>query len=154
MKKQRGCVIRSRAIKVLSEKQKVSLERPYEMDIIGMTGGEQDKLVLVFKLRAGKIVAKDTFWLKRAIDEEEGEVLEFFLKQYYAENHDIPPRYWSVCSPLIMNCFRPGCRKGLVRDLKLGYQVGARKENYWIWSWITPGYYGKRKCRKRTGTVR
>jgi len=79
------------AIKVLSEKQKVSMERPYEMDIVGMTGGEQDKLVLVFKLRAGKIVAKDTFWLKRAIDEEEGEVLEFFLKQYYAENHDIPP---------------------------------------------------------------
>ena len=79
------------AIKVLSEKQQVSLERPYEMDIIGITGGEQDRLVLVFKLRAGKVVAKDTFWLKRAIDEEEGEVLEFFLKQYYAENHDIPP---------------------------------------------------------------
>jgi len=79
------------AIKVLSEKQKVSLERPYAMDIIGMTGGEQDKLVLVFKLRAGKIIAKDTFWLKRAIAEEEGEVLEFFLKQYYAENPDIPP---------------------------------------------------------------
>ncbi len=79
------------AIKVLSEKQKVSLERPYEMDIISMTGGESDKLVLVFKLRAGKIIAKDTFWLKKAIAEEEGEVLEFFLKQYYAESHDIPP---------------------------------------------------------------
>ena len=79
------------AIKVLSEKQKVSLERPYEMDIISMTGGEPDKLVLVFKLRAGKIIAKDTFWLKKAIAEEEGEVLEFFLKQYYAESHDIPP---------------------------------------------------------------
>jgi len=80
------------AIKVLSEKQKVSLDRPYEMDIIGMTGGDQHKLGLVFKLRAGKIVAKDTFWLKRVIDEDEGEVLEFFLKQYYAENHDIPPQ--------------------------------------------------------------
>ena len=78
------------AVKILGEKQNVSLDRPYEMDIVGMTGEEQDKLVLVFKLRAGKIVAKDTFWLKRAIAEEEGEVLEFFLKQYYADNHDIP----------------------------------------------------------------
>ncbi|MEA4926442.1 MAG: excinuclease ABC subunit UvrC [Syntrophomonadaceae bacterium] len=79
------------SIKVLSEKQKVSLEKPYEMDIIGMTGGEQDKLVLVFKLRGGKVVAKDTFWLKRAIDEEAEEVLAFFIKQYYAECHDLPP---------------------------------------------------------------
>ncbi len=78
------------AIKVLGEKQKVSLEHPYEMDIVGMLGGEKDKLILVFKLRAGKIVGKDTFWLKRAIDEEEAEVMEFFLKQYYAENSDIP----------------------------------------------------------------
>ena len=78
------------AIKVLDEKQKVSLERPYDMDVVGMTGSEQDRLVLVFKLRGGKIVAKDTFWLKKAIAEEEGEVLEFFLKQYYAENTDIP----------------------------------------------------------------
>jgi excinuclease ABC subunit C len=78
------------AIKILGEKQKVSLDHPYEMDIVGMLGGEKDKLMLVFKLRAGKIVGKDTFWLKRAIDEEEAEVMEFFLKQYYAENSDIP----------------------------------------------------------------
>jgi len=78
------------AVKILGEKQNVSLDRPYEMDIVGMTVEEQDKLVLVFKLRAGKIVAKDTFWMKRAIAEEEGEILEFFLKQYYADNHDIP----------------------------------------------------------------
>ncbi|PKM76993.1 MAG: excinuclease ABC subunit C [Firmicutes bacterium HGW-Firmicutes-15] len=78
------------AIKVLGEKQKVSLDHPYEMDIVGMLGGEKDKLILVFKLRAGKIVGKDTFWLKRAIDEEEAEVMEFFLKQYYADNSDIP----------------------------------------------------------------
>jgi excinuclease ABC subunit C len=78
------------AIKILCEKQKVTLDHPYEMDIVGMLGGEKDRLVLVFKLRAGKIVGKDTYWLKRAIDEEEAEVMEFFLKQYYAENSDIP----------------------------------------------------------------
>jgi excinuclease ABC, C subunit len=79
------------AIKVLSEKQKVSLEKPYEIDIIGMNGSEADKLVLVFKLRSGQIIAKDTFWLKRVIDEDPSEVLAFFIKQYYGECHDIPP---------------------------------------------------------------
>jgi len=79
------------AIKTLSEKQKVSLDHPYEMDMVGMIGGEADNLVLVFKIRAGKIIAKDTFWLKRVMQEEEGEVMEFFLKQYYSDSHDIPP---------------------------------------------------------------
>jgi excinuclease ABC subunit C len=78
------------AIQVLHEKQQVSLERPYQLDIVGMIGDEQDGLVLVFKLRAGKIVAKDTFWLKRAIEEEAEEVLGFFLKRYYGDSPDIP----------------------------------------------------------------
>lgn len=78
------------ALKVLGQKQQVSLERSYDMDIIAMTGEEQEKLVLVFKLRAGKVVGKDTFWLKNTINEEDGEVMGFFLKQCYAENPDIP----------------------------------------------------------------
>ena len=78
------------ALKVLTEKQKVCMDKPYDLDIVGMLGGEQHKLILVFKLRAGKIVAKETFWLKRVIDEADDEVLEFFLKQYYSDNQDIP----------------------------------------------------------------
>ena len=79
------------ALKVLTEKQKVCMDRPYDLDIVGMLGGEQHKLILVFKLRAGKVVAKETFWLKRVIDEADDEVLEFFLKQYYSDSQDIPP---------------------------------------------------------------
>lgn len=79
------------ALKVLTEKQKVCMDKPYDLDIVGMLGGEQHKLILVFKLRAGKIVAKETFWLKRVVDEGDDEVLEFFLKQYYSDNQDIPP---------------------------------------------------------------
>lgn len=78
------------ALKVLTEKQKVCTDQSYDMDIVGMIGGEQHKLTLVFKLRAGKIVAKETFWLKRVIDEADDEVVEFFIKQYYADNQDIP----------------------------------------------------------------
>lgn len=79
------------ALKVLGERQKVSLDRPYDLDVVGMMGGEQHKLLLVFKIRAGKIIAKETFWLKTAVDEADDEVLEFFLKQFYADNGDVPP---------------------------------------------------------------
>lgn len=79
------------AIQVLREKQQVSLVRPYNLDIIGITGDEREGLVLIFKLRGGKITGKETFWLKRAIAEDEGEVMGFFLKQYYADGIEVPP---------------------------------------------------------------
>lgn len=79
------------ALKVLGERQQVSLDKPYDLDMVGMIGGEQHKLLLVFKLRAGKIIAKETFWLRRVVDEADDEVVEFFLKQYYADNPDVPP---------------------------------------------------------------
>jgi len=79
------------ALKVLGERQQVSLDKAYDLDMVGMIGGEQHKLLLVFKLRAGKIIAKETFWLRRVVDEADDEVVEFFLKQYYADNPDVPP---------------------------------------------------------------
>jgi excinuclease ABC subunit C len=78
------------AIKVRGE-AKCSFAYPYNLDLAGMISGDKDNLVLVFKLREGRIVAKDTFWLKKAIDEREDEVLGFFLKHYYSEQQDIPP---------------------------------------------------------------
>ncbi|MDD2585925.1 MAG: excinuclease ABC subunit UvrC [Syntrophomonadaceae bacterium] len=78
------------SIKKIGEKQKINFENPYDIDVIGMFSGEKRSLVLVFKIRSGRIIAKDTFWLNRAINEEEAELLEFFLKHYYDENFDIP----------------------------------------------------------------
>lgn len=79
------------AIKILGEKQQIDMEHAYEMDIIGMISGEKENLLLVFKVRRGIISAKDTFWLKRAMNEDEHEMLGFFIKQYYADKNDIPP---------------------------------------------------------------
>lgn len=79
-----------RAIEKIGEKQKVIFETGYNLDLIAMAFGEKESLALVFKVRAGKIVAKETFTLNRAIDENEAELLGFFIKQYYHENKDIP----------------------------------------------------------------
>ena len=79
------------SLRQLGEKQKIELASPYELDLVGMLSGEKENLVLVFKVRSGKIVGKDTFWLKRPIQEDENEAMEFFIKHYYDENPDIPP---------------------------------------------------------------
>ncbi|HNX93412.1 MAG TPA: excinuclease ABC subunit UvrC, partial [Syntrophomonas sp.] len=79
-----------KAIKALDARQQVIFDHPYFIDAIAMVAGEKENLALVFKIRNGQITAKDTYWLKRAIEEEKGEVMDFFLKYYYGENHDIP----------------------------------------------------------------
>ena len=79
-----------KGIKALDARQQVVFDHPYVIDAIAMIAGEKQNLALVFKIRNGQIVAKDTYWLKRAIDEEQAEVMDFFLKYYYGENQDIP----------------------------------------------------------------
>lgn len=78
------------SIKKIGEKQKISFESAYNLDMIVIAGEERESLVLVFKIRGGTIVAKDTFWLNQAIDENEAQLMEFFLKHYYDERQDIP----------------------------------------------------------------
>lgn len=78
------------SIKKIAEKQKINFEGSYNLDMIVLIGEEKESLALVFKIRSGVIVAKDTFWLNRAIDEDQAEVMEFFLKRYYDERHDVP----------------------------------------------------------------
>jgi excinuclease ABC subunit C len=79
------------AIKIIREKHQVNFEEDYNLDVVAMIGNDKQNLVQVFKIRRGKITGKDTFWLKKAINEENAEAMEFFLKQYYADNQDIPP---------------------------------------------------------------
>ncbi|MEN6348799.1 MAG: excinuclease ABC subunit UvrC [Syntrophomonas sp.] len=78
------------AIKIVGEQQKVVLNSPYNLDLVGTVSDEHETLVLVFKIRNGKIIAKDTFWLNRPINEDEAETMEFFLRRYYDENKDMP----------------------------------------------------------------
>lgn len=78
------------SMEIIAHKQKINFDKPYNLDIIALIHHEKQNLAMVFKIRSGKITAKDTFWLNRAIDEDKQEVLAFFLKQYYSEDHDIP----------------------------------------------------------------
>lgn len=75
---------------IAAGQQKVVFNSPYNLDLVGLLMDEQESLVLVFKIRSGKIISKDSFWLSRPINEGEPEVMEFFLKHYYNDQEDIP----------------------------------------------------------------
>ena len=78
------------AIKKIYATQNINFTAPYNLDLIGMVGAEDQNLLLVFKVRAGKIIAKDTLWLNRAMAESDAETMEYFLKHYYQRQDDIP----------------------------------------------------------------
>lgn len=78
------------SIKKLNAEQKISFDSPYNLDLIVMHTGDKQNLILVFKIRAGKIIGKDTYWLDRYLIEDEAEEMHIFFNRYYADNHDIP----------------------------------------------------------------
>lgn len=78
------------AIHKIGETQKVHLQSPWNLDLVGIIVGEKDSLALVFKIRNGKIIAKDTIWLNRPTGQEEAELMGQFLRRYYTDNTDIP----------------------------------------------------------------
>jgi excinuclease ABC subunit C len=78
------------AIRKISETQKAHLQSPWNLDLIGIIVGEKDSLASVFKIRSGKIMAKDTFWLNRPTGQDEAELMAQFLRRYYTDNEDIP----------------------------------------------------------------
>ncbi|MGE5453777.1 MAG: excinuclease ABC subunit UvrC [Methylocystaceae bacterium] len=78
------------AVRDVVQKQQVSLEKKYNLDLLVMYEGDKEVLALVFKLRSGQLIGKDTSFLRRAMAEEKPVLLSFFLQQYYADNQDIP----------------------------------------------------------------
>ncbi|MGE5404525.1 MAG: excinuclease ABC subunit UvrC [Candidatus Saccharibacteria bacterium] len=78
------------AIKRVSEQQKVVSATQLENDLVVIIGRAAERLALVFRIRSGKLVAKDTFWLNISLGQEEPDIMAFFLQQYYSENPDIP----------------------------------------------------------------
>ncbi len=77
-------------IKKVQENQQVNFDKSHHLDIIAMIGGDRDKLVAVFKVRAGKVLTKDSYWLSRSVDEDDAGLMEYIIKYYYDENPDIP----------------------------------------------------------------
>ena len=79
-----------KAVTQTAEKQKVSdLESNEDRDYIAMAKEGQDSVVSVFFVRDGKLVGRDHYHMTAA-DDDEHEILENFVKQFYGGTTLVP----------------------------------------------------------------
>jgi excinuclease ABC subunit C len=71
-------------------KQQITLQNDSCIDVIAFAQGKKNRLALLFKIRGGNIVAKDTIWLTGLIWEETAEIVGSFIKRYYDDKDDLP----------------------------------------------------------------
>ncbi|MDR1159960.1 MAG: excinuclease ABC subunit UvrC [Syntrophomonadaceae bacterium] len=71
-------------------KQQITLQNDSCIDVIAFAQGKTTRLALLFKIRGGDIVAKDTIWLTGLILEENAEIAGSFIKRYYDDKDDLP----------------------------------------------------------------
>ncbi|MEQ8176410.1 MAG: excinuclease ABC subunit UvrC [Syntrophomonadaceae bacterium] len=76
------------SLKRLGEKQQVALATPYNLDLAALVLAPRSALALIFKIRRGKLISKESFWLTRVMEESEAEMMEFLLRSYFTEDHD------------------------------------------------------------------
>ncbi|HZK44571.1 MAG TPA: excinuclease ABC subunit UvrC [Syntrophomonadaceae bacterium] len=117
------------SIKKLSEKQKISFANPFNFDLIAMWTGEKQSLILVFKIRSGKIIAKDTFWQDRSLAENEAEEMHFFFNNFYDDNNDIPPEILVGELPSDLDLLQTWLREKLGHKIEIRVpQIGDKKQ--------------------------
>ncbi|MDO9493808.1 excinuclease ABC subunit UvrC, partial [Acetobacterium sp.] len=77
-------------IQHIIEKQKISSSTKQDQDFIGFAESNDLGCVQVFHVREGKLMGRDHFFLEAIGDVSHREVLESFVKQYYASCGFIP----------------------------------------------------------------
>jgi excinuclease ABC subunit C len=88
---------RLNALMVYSQKQKVVTQRQFDRDIFAIASKENDACGVIFKVREGKVIGSQHFYLVNAEGVPESEMMETFLERYYLENEDIPTELLLSC---------------------------------------------------------
>jgi len=81
-----------KAIDQVVEKQKVVNAGTLDEDVIAFARADGDACVQVFFIRGGKLVGRDYFVLEGTADEADPEIMTSFLKQFYDQAVNIPPK--------------------------------------------------------------
>lgn len=81
---------RIQALELIVEKQKIVSADEIDQDVFGFARAGDLACVQVFFIRGGKLIGREHFMLDCRIDEEPGEILTAFVKQYYYEQSVIP----------------------------------------------------------------
>ncbi len=78
------------ALRVYTEKQSVVDLEHSERDVVAYAIEKDDACGVIFKIRDGKVVGRQHFYMSNVEGREKGEILESLLERYYLEAEDIP----------------------------------------------------------------
>ena len=78
------------SVKQIAQKQKISNSDGEDKDIIAMASDNEDAVVQVFFVREGRLIGRDHFYLRIAPEEQPGDILSSFIKQFYAGTPFVP----------------------------------------------------------------
>ena len=82
------------SVKQVAHKQKITSSSEGDRDIVAMARDERDAVVQVFFIREGKLIGRDHFHVNASTAEGEAEIMESFIKQFYAGTPFIPRELW------------------------------------------------------------
>lgn len=91
---ERAAAIRDQlaAIEKVVEGQKIVTQDKIDSDVIAFARDEHDTCVQVFFIRSGKLIGREYFVLDGAAETDDRELVEAFVKQFYADATYVPPR--------------------------------------------------------------
>ncbi len=81
---------RMRELEVYSSKQKVVDVDLHDRDIIAVAAEGDDACGVVFKIREGKVLGRQHFYIGKVEGKSESEIIEALVQRYYLESSDVP----------------------------------------------------------------
>ncbi len=74
----------------VAQRQKITSSDAQDRDIIAMTRDGSEAVVQVFFVREGRLIGREHHFIRVAIEDSYGEILESFIKQFYANTPMLP----------------------------------------------------------------
>ena len=78
------------SVKQVAQKQKITDSEGEDRDVIALAKDQQDAVVQVFFVRNGRLIGREHFYMTNVAEDTEGQILESFVKQFYAGTPFIP----------------------------------------------------------------
>lgn len=78
------------SVNKIAQKQKITDSSWEDRDILAVATDREDAVVQVFFIRGGRLIGRDHFYLKIQKDELKANIIDSFIKQYYAGTPFIP----------------------------------------------------------------
>lgn len=78
------------SVRQIAQKQKITNSSGEDRDILAVAKENTDAVVQVFFIRGGRLIGRDHFYLRISGEETKSEILDSFIKQFYAGTPYIP----------------------------------------------------------------